>query len=357
MNAAASSVGPGEFACIVGAPRCGTTMLASFLQDHPDVCFSNVKEPHFFSRRELDDLTTPELRRRITDEYLARYFPDRTGALMLAEGSVSYLYAPERMAAILRCWPNARFIIALRDPLEMLPSLHQRLLYTGDETVTDFAEAWALMPERAQGRRIPRTCVDGRLLQYAEAGRLGTHVAAFFEAVGRERCFVVLLEDLASSPAAVYADLLEFLRLRASPRLDFIPRRASRGYRLGWLQRLLKRPPVATRAVLAGEPYRRRVKRLGPRRQDPALVRGVLAGRKLLLRWNRAPAPPVQLPPALRMEICKRLAGEVAQLSALLGRDLAHWLDGAPAAAAAIHEGRASPASVEALTASGSRRT
>jgi hypothetical protein len=40
----------------------------------------------------------------------------------------------------------------------------------------------------------------------------------------------------------------------------------------------------------------------------------------------------VQMTAALRAEICGALAGEVAHLSQLLGRDLGHWLDGAPRA-------------------------
>ena len=75
----------------------------------------------------------------MNEEYLQRFFGHCSGAEeMRAEGSVTYLYTPERMEPILRLWPDAKFIIALRDPLAMLPSLHSRLLVTGDETITDF---------------------------------------------------------------------------------------------------------------------------------------------------------------------------------------------------------------------------
>jgi hypothetical protein len=320
----------GDFVGIVGAPRSGTTSLAAFLQDHPDVCFSRVKEPHFFSQLDLSDLSLDELRGVLANQYLPRYFPHHADGRLLAEGSVSYLYAPEQMAPVLRAWPNAKFVIAVRDPLEMLPSLHLRLLYTGDETVTDFDSAWALMAERRQGRAIPRSCIDPRLLQYEEAGRLGAHVAAFFRAVGRDRCFVVVFDDLVADPAAVYDRLLAFLELRPHPREDFAPRRAGRGYKLAWLQRLLKRPPKVTRQVLAGDKFRQRVRSLDGG-TDPPAVRAILAGRKALLRWNHAPATAAALSPDMRARICAALSDEVAQLSELLGRDLGHWLAGAPA--------------------------
>jgi len=33
---------------IVGAARCGTTSLYNYLQQHPQVYMSPIKEPHFF---------------------------------------------------------------------------------------------------------------------------------------------------------------------------------------------------------------------------------------------------------------------------------------------------------------------
>jgi hypothetical protein len=320
-----------RFACIVGAPRCGTTSLAAFIKPHPEICFASVKEPHFFSQYDLTGLPDDELRSRVDDHYLARYFAHCTDKQpVLAEASVSYLYAPERMEPILRRWPDAKFIIAVRNPLEMLPSFHQRLLYLGDETVTDFGKAWALNSERAQGRSIPRTCVDPRWLRYDQAGRLGTYVENFFNAVGRERCMVVVFDDLVADPAAIHGQLLDFLELSPHELPNHDARRGSKSYRIGWLQRLLKRPPIATRALLAGEAYRQRVARPKVKGPESPIVRAILTGRKKLLRWNKVPAPPVNLPEWLRREICETLADEVSRLSTLIDRDLSHWLDGAP---------------------------
>ena len=50
----------GRFAAIVGAPRCGTTSLARYLESHPAIDFSFVKEPHFFSQHDLTELDDDE---------------------------------------------------------------------------------------------------------------------------------------------------------------------------------------------------------------------------------------------------------------------------------------------------------
>ena len=35
---------------IVGAPKCGTTSLQYYLQQHPDIFMSNYNEPHYFGK-------------------------------------------------------------------------------------------------------------------------------------------------------------------------------------------------------------------------------------------------------------------------------------------------------------------
>jgi hypothetical protein len=320
-----------RFAFIVGAPRCGTTTLAGFLQQHPDVCFSAVKEPHFFSRDELNGLGEDPLNRLVAEEYLERFFGQCDGTEKLrAEGSVTYLYMADRMASILKRWPDAKFIIALRDPLAMLPSLHQRLLVTGDENITDFRKAWAKIDDRAHGKSIPRSAIDPRFLRYDEAGALGRHVERFLAAVGPERCHIVLFDDLAKDPEATYRDLVRFLGLEPWPGTKYKPRRINTSFRFGWLQRLLKRPPKAVRTVLAGEKFRTREKDLGA--GEGRAVKTIFALRKRLLDWNKVPAKREPLDSAVRQQIIDRLRDDVILLSRVIDRDLSHWLGGIPEA-------------------------
>jgi hypothetical protein len=320
-----------RFAFIVGAPRCGTTTLAGLLQQHSDVCFSAVKEPHFFSRDDFSGLDDDALRRLVAEEYLERFFGQCSGSEKLrAEGSVTYLYTPERMAPVLKLWPDARFVIAVRDPLAMLPSLHARLLITGDETITDFGKAWAKVEDRRQGKAIPRTTMDPRWLRYDEAAAHGRHVERFLKAVGRERCHIILFDDLAGDPEGTYRDLCRFLGVEPSPVANFGPRRGHQTFRIGWLQRLLKRPPKTVRTVLAGEHFRQREKKLDAR--EGRAISAIFALRKRLLAWNKVPAKREPLDPMLRQEIIDRLRDDVILLSRVIDRDLSHWLGGVPEA-------------------------
>ena len=316
-----------RFIFIVGAPRCGTTTLASYLKEHPRVCYPLVKEPHFFLQHDLRALDERALRDFTEREYLDRYYAqcgkDRDTGV---DGSVSYLYAPDHLVPALSLWPDAKFVIALRDPMTMLPSLHGRLKYTGDETIETFEDAWAAIPDRVAGKRIPRSCLEPRWLRYDEAGKFGSYVEAFFDQIGRERCFISLFDDLAADPERQYRAMCAFAGIEPFAATNFKPRRESRGFRYGWLQRLLKRPPSFARDYLAGRKFAQRERDLDTPTGDDKVTEKIFSVRKRILRWNRIPLPKRPIPMSVQKDIRARLKPEIDRLAALIGRDLSHWL-------------------------------
>jgi len=297
---------------LVGAPRCGTTALSRYLADNPQVCFSRPKEPHYFALlapdASLDDLETT---------YLSRHFAHHhAGHRAIGEGSVSYLYSPHAIERILAVNPDARFIAMLRNPLEMLPSYHLRMLFILCEDVEDFAAAWRLQDARARGEHVPRHCIDARLLLYREVARYGVQIERLYRVAGRERCHVVVFDDLARDPGAVYRQVLKFIGVDDDGRTAFKRRFPSRIYRSRWLQELLY--SVRSRRAHAVDTLQRtaRVKQ-GPGRRKSLVKR--------LARWNRIERRPAPLDAEMTATLRAALADDVATLSGLLGRDLRHW--------------------------------
>jgi hypothetical protein len=312
-----------RFLFVVGAPRCGTTTLSHFLKAHPAIRFPVVKETHFFAQNDLRGLSDSELKRRVEQDYLQRFF--RRGAQVVgADCSVTYLYSPELLEPVLRLWPDSRFVIALRDPLQMLPSLHQRLLFMGDESLTNFAKAWAAVPDRAQGRKIPRGCVEPRWLRYDEAARFGTYAERLFSVVGRDRCFPLIFDDLIADPAGQYGKLMDFCGLDPVPGTDFRPQRSGKAVRMQWLQRTLKRPPSFLMRRLAKDAYLRRSS--GEDEAGADTQAKALSLRKRLLQWNKVIAPAEPLSPQLQLELRAHFKPEIDRLGRLIGRDLSSWL-------------------------------
>lgn len=326
MEATAPSIGDFDrFVFVVGAPRCGTTTLAGFLKSNRAVRSPIVKEPHYFAQNDLSNLDDASLRARVEDEYLRRFFQYAPARRIGLDASVTYLYTPEQLEPVLRLWPDSRFVVALRNPLTMLPSLHARLLYIGDETIKRFDEAWDAIPDRRDGRRIPGRCADPRWLFYDEAARFSTYLERLFAVVGRHRCSVVLFDDLASNPAREYRRLMDFAGLEPELGIDLKARRSSYAVRSHWLQRILKRPPGAVRELLAGEQFYERFRDLNAKR-NRRVSGGILRLRKRVLQWNRYPQPADALSLRMHDAICRSFGSEIDRLAALLGRDLTHWL-------------------------------
>jgi hypothetical protein len=301
---------------VVGAPRCGTTAFCRYLARNPQICFSRPKEPHYFTRLNQDP-SADELRR----DYLDRCFGHCTAEhRALGEGSVSYLYLPDTLERIRRFNPDARFIALVRNPLGMLPSYHLRMRFLLQEDEPDFGRAWALEPARARGERVPRHCLDPRLLMYSQVAQLGAQIERLFAVAGRDRSHVIVFDDLTADTLGVYRRALEFLHVDDDGQEKFERRYESQIYRYRWLQHLLFVP--ATRGGKMIDTLQRRGRRYNPDgSKRPSLV-------KRLTGWNKIKASPAPLTPQMAAVVREALAPDVLLLSRLLDRDLSSWLAG-----------------------------
>lgn len=298
---------------LIGAPRCGTTAMSHYLGHHPQICFSRPKEPHFFS---LLRKHYPQLDERYYLAHcFAHYDPSRHRAI--GEGSVSYLYDPKAIAKILSLNPNARFLVMVRNPIDLVYSYHARLVLLLEEDQEDFATAWRLQARRSQGECLPSTCRDPALLQYAEIGRLGKQLARLFQQVNRKQCLVLVFDDFVANPLAAYRQVLDFIGVEYDGRTSFPRKEGNQAVRFKWLQRWLKRPPRQVENFLITLEYQR------ARKRSHKVLRRL---RKFLLKQNLVQRPRPPLPQALKAELLAAFRDDIDQLSRLLDRDLSAWI-------------------------------
>ena len=285
---------------IVGAPRCGTTALYDYLKQHPDVFLPYRKEPHYFG----DDIPP---RPPFLDE--ARYvelFAGGAHARRVGEATVWYLYSDSAARQISEFAPEARIIIMLRRPVEMMYSLHGLFLFTTWEDIEEFGEALAAEPDRRAGRRIPRTTWWPQALQYTWLADYEPHVRRYLDAFGPERVKVIVHDDFRRDSLASVRDVLTFLDLdpEFTPRMGVVNQ--ARTARSMWLQRRLYDPRFG---ALLG--------RLPPRAYHivwRALMRANI-------RYRERP----RLSPELDADVTARMAPAVRRLEALVGRELPAW--------------------------------
>jgi len=219
---------------ILGAPKCGTTSLARWLEQHPHVFMSPIKEPHYYSA----DLANRTI--QSADRY-ARLFDGVTEAhRAIGEASTWYLFSQEAVANIEREHPGARYVVMTRDPVAMAHSLYHHNRRVLHEDQPTFEAAWRLQEQRAAGQHLPRDCTEPAFLQYFAACSLGYLLQRLYEQVPAERVLHVPLEWMQEDPAREYRRVLSHLGVDDDGREDFPPANEARGHRSRMLQKALR---------------------------------------------------------------------------------------------------------------------
>jgi len=201
---------------IIGAPKCGTTSLYSWLKDHPDIFMPDKKEPHYFAQH----LSDRYCRVRTEAEYLD-LFSSASEKQICGEASVLYGFYPQSIKNILAFNRDAKIIYMVRNPVGMAQSYHQQLINNLEENVTDFEKAWNLQGRRQKGKKIPRTATDPDLLNYKEKCALGSHLKNIQATVPKGQLSIIRLEDMAKNPKETYQGILKFIGVGNDNRQDF----------------------------------------------------------------------------------------------------------------------------------------
>jgi hypothetical protein len=294
---------------IVGAPKSGTTALYQYLRAHPDIFMPDAKEPHYFAP---DLHSTKFIRDR--GEYLA-LFSEAGETRMVGEASVYYLYSRQAASEIHRFEPMARIIVMLRNPADMLYSLHSQAVYSGYEDLSDFGEALAAEIDRKAGQRIPGFCHFPQGLLYREIGRYAAQVKRFLDAFGRDQLHFIFFQDFSDASAESYRRCLGFLGVESSFDVEFERVNPNKQIRSTRLQHLAAKH-TRLRATF---------KRFFPK----------FYGRlyRLFYRVNTSVKQRPRMDPELRERLLTEFAEDADELSRLLGRDLSEWM---PADRAAV---------------------
>lgn len=312
--AAADEPKPNFF--IVGAPKCGTTALHEYLQYHPDAFLPFYKEPHFFG---ADLLGSRFLQFRDKPGKYLKLFRDVRGEARIGESSPWYLASGTAAAEINRYDPGAKIIIMLRNPIDMMYSMWSQFRYSGNEQIETFEEALAAEAERRAGKRIRRAahCITG--LQYRQMTRFSEQVRRYFDCFGRERVMVIIFDDFRADTAGVYRSVLEFLELDTEVNVNFGVRNPNKEVRLAWLQKLIISTGFSLMLLKDRLTYLATTSSLLPYAYRTRAVEGVIAA---YTRYERR--SPLTL--ETRRRLADELSDEIADLSALLDRDLSNWL-------------------------------
>ena len=299
---------------IVGAPKAGTTSLYWYLDQHPQVYMSPIKEPNFFAAEIREENFDPKLDTRGLREFLSgpmrekrfggivanwedylRLFASANNESALGEASVAYLWSPTAPERIARRIPDAKILVMLRDPAERAFSQYLHGLGSG-------VIHWSFREhiQRNRRHRSGRICVHYPFLEY---GLYSEQLGRYLERFGRN-VWVGFHEDFKNRPVEVYQNICRFLGVadEFSPSMDHrhLEAQVQRLRSIAWLKRSGLWQAAAKRTPSRLRPHIRRalIRRPGATRMDPA-------DRRYLVTFYR---------------------DDIRKLAGIVGRDLDAWL-------------------------------
>lgn len=294
---------------IVGAPRAGTTALFHYLGQHPEVFVPHIKEPHYFG----SDLQFA-IPRISYYEYLSLYkFVENEK--VICDGSVMYLMSIKSAEEIKTICPNSKIIIMLRHPVDLIVSLHRKMLFTGNENIVNLDEALEAEKHRQNGTKIPPLCKMISLLYYSEVLRFSSQVKRFLCEFGPDNLHIILYDNFVASTEQVYSKVLDFLNISSIilPKFEVI--NSSKYLRYKFIRDFklyikLKSSPNVKKA------YRQLL---------PINIRSEIDRKlNLLIRKN---VGDIDIAFAFKKDLQNKFKNEIIALSKIINKDLTMWLN------------------------------
>lgn len=187
---------------IAGMQKAGTTALAHFLRQHPQIYLPG-NELHFFDRDERD-WSGPGRR-----DY-HRLFRQAPRGSLLGEKTPIYTFWPNALERVKAYNPSMRLIISLRSPVDRAHS-HWKMETARGREVMPFSRAIREGRKRIIGPGAPDKSL--RLFSYVERGFYAPQIARSLSLFGPEQVHVLTSDQLKTAMAGKLDRICDFLEL------------------------------------------------------------------------------------------------------------------------------------------------
>jgi hypothetical protein len=307
---------------IAGAPKAGTTSLYHYLEQHPNIYMSPIKEPCYFSfemRAENFEASRRaralELQRRAHQyrngllqknreggifcewsDYL-RLFAGATRERAIGEASVCYLWSKTAAEAIFSRIPHARIILILRSPAERAFSQYMHHLSDGHISTgfRDYVRSCLRHSGEGFGVHEP----------FLELGFYAEQVQRYLDVFPRQQVRIWIYEETKQRPQEFMREVLEFLEVEVAFQPD-----TSRRYNEPQIARMTG-PNRLLRRIGLWQMLKRFTPAKVKSRVRPAVYR---------------PTGSLTLAPEDRALMLEFYRNDIHRLEEILDRDLSGWL-------------------------------
>lgn len=284
---------------IIGAMKSGTTALYYYLEQHPQIFMSPVKEPNFFCSESESTSDTDAIADVRAYE---RLFAGVSDEKAYGEASHCYLYEPKAVERIKSYIPEAVLIAILRNPVDRAYSHFLHMVRNGTEPLADFSQA---LREEMDGAH------RANFQDYVGRGLYHEQLIRYFDAFDEDQIRIYLYEDLNDAATYTLRDIFRFLEVDA----EFVPN-------------------MSLKHNVSGHPKNKTLDKVlrkqGPVKNAfklylPAKLRWRLSRPyDTLKNLNLTEPPPIE--PETRQQLIEVYRKDVLELQELIQRDLAQWL-------------------------------
>ena len=226
---------------IVGAPKAGTTSLYHYLDQHPQIYMSPIKEPHFFSdeirfenfsaeMQAMPGPSTAELRAYLNGPAAEKFsggpitswndyrklFARVSNESAIGEASTCYLWSPTAPANIASAFPDAKILMVLRNPSDRAFSQYRHMLSFAPKRISFSDHLNASLA--CSGPRI------SELFPFLQFGLYSEQVARYLAIFPRNRVHIAFYDDYLRAPADCLSNICSFLEVDPDFRFDLAAR-------------------------------------------------------------------------------------------------------------------------------------
>ncbi len=298
---------------IVGLPRCGTTSICKYIEQHPDIYMSPHKEPHFFGK----DLIRGKNVKLYTKGGYLNLFISGEKKKFNAEGSVAYIASKTAAREIYKFNPSSKVIIMLRNPVDCVNSLFYKNKQISLLKARTLEEA--LQKEREMennqdflDRVMKSWPLKGlsimQLYQYRSLIKnLPQSIKLFQKVFGKENIKIIILDDLNRCPQKVCKEIFSFLELNEDCNLKFEKHNVHESYRLKFIGNLIYKNHALLqkiRKMISSKPF-------------PFIT--------FLMELNVRKNKRKEMRSSLRQELSREFKPIVKQIESLTGLELSEW--------------------------------